>query len=302
MEMDIPVIKSHHLLKEYLGISEKIIFSTLTDIDERTKRSDLLIKSLGNSVDQLRAVLNVTRSAYVKKAYKKNALLLSELSGLSANLNEYYKLDQLLNSLQNTINGNYLSDVFSILISRLKTDLIEAESKTDFDLLFTEYRNGLIKYKEAIKDVKPDAKNFSLFKKELRRIYNEGRSYINVLRLESNDKNLFKLSKVVKDFYFIISTLTPVWEILFDIYVNEIKSFSDSLSKVTGLYKLKNYIQSLIDNPFDFSEIITLIDKNLTTEIEKLTNRGELIYSTPPDIFAIHLKSFYSVFKNYSYK
>lgn len=302
MLMDIPVIKSHHLLKEYLSISEKIIFSTLADIDKRTKRSDLLIKSLRNSIDQLNAVLSLTRSAYGKKAYKKNAQLLSELSGLSDNLDEYYKLDELINSLQNTVNGNSIVDAFRILTSRLKTDLIEAEYKTDFDSLFSEYRNGLIKYKESVKDVKSDSKNFSLFKKELRRIYDDGRNYLSVLSLESNDKNLFELSKAVNNFHFIIGTLTPVWEILFDIYGTEIKLLSDSLRKISSLYKLKNYIQSLIDNPFDFSEIITLIDKNLTIEIEISANRGGRIYSTPSDIFAIHLKSFYSVFKKYSSK
>ena len=295
-------IQSHHLLKEYFNISEKIILKTIEAIDDKSKTNNEIAQSIRAGIYQLEAILNVTRFAYGKKVLKRINIQLLELKESSDLLNEYDRFNELLISFKNITKDQTTIDAIIILNSRLDSDFNASKSETDYKLLFKECSKSLIKYKKLLKDNKSETINFTLFKKELKRIYCEGQEYLNLSKQEPTIENVREWSRSVKNFHFLISTLTPIWEILFDIYSNEIKTLSVSLEMIINLKELRYYIQSLIDNPHDFSNILYLIDDQIVAEVEKSIIHGDLIYSLAPDTFALHLKSFYSIFKHYSGK
>jgi hypothetical protein len=190
-----------------------------------------------------------------------------------------------------------LNEPLNLLLIRLKNDFEVIKSGTDYDSLFNNYLATFENYKSRISQMFFDELRFRNIKEELKKIYADSLKYFDLSIKTKNENELHEWRKNVKDLYYCFFSLTPLWKPVISVFTKELKTLSDLLGDLHDLFELKIYIQSLIDNPFDFTEIISVIELNQVEIIEKSISLGKRLFAEDEEQFALRIKSYFSVFK-----
>ena len=153
------------------------------------------------------------------------------------------------------------------------------------------------KYQSHLKNLKGSENKFSVFKYGFTKLYKEGKDLLEVCLINSSDENLHELRKCSKDFYYITLSLSPIWKNIFEAFAKEIKRLSEVLGEVNDFCELTHYIQTLIDNPFDFSIAFDLIESRKQTLLSESFILGRKIYALDEDNFINLFKFYYLNYK-----
>jgi CHAD domain-containing protein len=295
--MEKNLIKSPALQKEFLRISNQIISQSLNDISDDTKENDELVHTLRKRVKNVRTILKLLRKEVGEEFYKKNNFLLRDLNRRSASIRNYFAIINLVQSNLELADNKQLKEALTLLELRLKADFENVRNNTDYSTLFSNYKTQLGKYQTHLNKFNVDESRFGIIKAGLLNIYTEGQDLLNLCIKTPTDKNLHEWRKTTKDFYYITNSLSPIWKPVYTAYAKEIKALSDILGMVNDYFELNHYIQSLVDNPYDFSMLIDLIDTNRQKLITKAYQLGRRIYAIDSDSFIIQFKAYFLCFK-----
>lgn len=293
-------IKSPELSKEILKILFALIDEGKSEIQESKSNNDVLIFNLRKRVKKLRAYLKLLRKEFGEEFYKKNNFLLRDINRRSAPLRNGYALIKLIESSKLEIDDKNLLEALDLLNLRLQSDFNNIQANTDYKTLFSHYSMQLDKFADHLKKNCKSENRFGVIKSGLTKIYSEGFDLGKECTKKPTNENLHEWRKSIKDLYYVLFSLTPIWEPMFLAYTKELKLLSKKLGKINDYFELKHYIQTLVDSPFDFTNVIGFIE----TQHNKLLNDsyalGIKIYSISPEIFAELIKSYYLIFKKES--
>jgi CHAD domain-containing protein len=290
-------IKSPSLQSEFLRISNHIISISFTNIKESNTENDELVHTLRKRVKNLRAILKILRKELGEDFYKKNNFLLRDLNRRSASIRNYFALMKLVQINIDQTEDKSLIEALNLLDLRLKSDFQNIKDNTDYKTLFGYYESLLDKYHNQLKKVEDSSNRFGNVKSGLINIYSEGKELHNECLKNPTDEHLHEWRKSVKDLYYVYFSLIPLWKNVFNAYTKEIKTLSDLLGDVNDYFELNHYIQTLIDNPFDFSLLFDLIENNRQKLITTSYQLGNRIYANSPETFADQFKLYYSSYK-----
>lgn len=290
-------IKSPELQKEFVRISNFIISDSEKMIDEKSGNYDELVHSLRKKIKNLRAILKLLRSEVKNDFYKKNNFLLRDINRRSASIRNYFALINLVQSNLKEQQDIKLKETLDLLLTRLNSDFENIRNNTDYSTLFNHYKIQLQKYSQHLNDLDFSNSRFGKMKNGLIKIYSEGKDLQTLCTSEPGNDNLHEWRKSVKEFYYIMYSLIPVWKPVFIAFTKEVKTLSDILGDVNDYFELEHYIKTLTDNPFDFTNLYQLIESNSKYLIEEAYLLGNKIYSLEPESFGDQFKAYYSSFK-----
>ena len=290
-------IKSAKLQKEFFRISDHIISNSVEKINKKDIENDELVHTLRKRVKNLRTILKLLRKEVGEDFYKKNNSLLRDINRRSSSIRNYFALINLVEHNLNQSENEKFFEALNLLLIRLRTDFDNVRNQTDYSTLFSHYDSQLNKYCSHLKKLKETQNKFNLLKAGFVKIYSEGKELLNICLINSSDDNLHEWRKCSKDYYYITLSLSPIWKPVFEPLAKEIKTLSDMLGQINDYYELSHYIQTLIDNPFDFTMIFDLIDSSRLKLLEDSYKLGKRIYAVSPEIFAEQFKAYYLCYK-----
>jgi hypothetical protein len=295
--MDKLFIKSPLLLNEFLRISTQIINYSLNEIKTNKIDNDILVHTLRKRVKNLRAILKFLRKEFGENFYKRNNFLLRDINRRSASIRNYAALIRLVKLNEDKAEDKSLKEALNLLGIRLNSDIQNIQANTDYTALFRYYESQFDKYQSQLKKIDDTSYRFANIKSGLIKIYSEGRDLYNLCVSDQNEDRLHEWRKSVKDFYYVSFSLVSIWENIFKPYNKEIKLLSDMLGDVNDYYELNHYIQSLVDNPYDFTLLFDLIENNRQKLINESYQIGSRIFTSEPESLGEQFKSYYLIFK-----
>jgi CHAD domain-containing protein len=286
-------ITSPAISKEILNISYLIIDEAISEINEGKPNTELIVYNLRKRVKSLRALLKLLRKDLGEEFLKKNNFTLRDLNRRSAAIRNFSALIKVCEILKSEQIDLECSQALDLLQDRIQSDFNNIKSKTDYSSLFGYYKIQLEKYKGRLSHQEINSNRFSAVKYGLNKIYSEGRKFLTLSIDDPKTETLHDLRKSTKDLFYSLRSLIPLWEPVLSGYTKEIKLLSDILGELHDLFELKLYIQSLIDNPFDFSSVILFIESQSESLLNQCITLGKKIYAETDDQFTERLKKYY---------
>lgn len=290
-------IKTTEIPKEIIRISSVIIDETISRIIQKETDNDTLVHDLRKSVKNLRALLKLLRKETGTEFFKKNNFALRDLNRRSAAIRNYSALIKLVQSISEKYEKTLITESLNLLLLRLQSDFKEVQRITNYDALFRYYQTKLEKYKSELNNLEINESRFASIKAGITRIYSDGIKSFEIAIENPQEKTLHEWRKNVKDLYYCSVTLIPFWNPVLKSFIKELKVLSDMLGELHDYYELTHYIQSLIDNPYDFSKIFSLIKSNQTYLIESSFQLGKKIFAESGEQFSERIKTYYKLFK-----
>jgi len=290
-------IQSPFITNEIIRISSLIIDEGFAELKERELDDNIIVHNLRKRVKNLRALLRLIRKELGEDAFKKNNFMLRDLNRRSAALRNVFALITITGSMQQQNTNGDLIEPYNLLLSRLTNDFETIKSKTELSSLFNNYQDTLEKYNLRIIHMDFDKQSFRNIKAGLQIIYY---GCVNSLQnsLGTKDENLLhEWRKNVKDLYYCCLSLTPLWKPVISVYTKELKVLSDLLGDLHDLFELQIYIQSLTDNPFDFTGIFQIIEQMQDNIISNSVPLGKRLFAEDEEQFAQRIKSYYAAYR-----
>ncbi len=283
--------------KEILNISYLIIDEAVNEINEGKLNVDSIVYNSRKRVKNLRALLKLLRKDFGEEFLKKNNFALRDLNRRSAAIRNYSALIKVCEILKSEQIDSECSQALELLQDRIQSDFNNIKIKTDYSSLFSYYKTQLEKYKSRLSHQEIKSNRFSKVKYGLHKIYSEGHKYLSLSIENPNAEILHDLRKSAKDLFYTLRSLIPLWEPVLSGYIKEIKLLSDMLGELHDQFELKLYIQSLIDNPFDFSSVILFIESQSESLLNQCITLGKKIYAETEDQFIERIKKYYVVYR-----
>jgi CHAD domain-containing protein len=290
-------ITSPAVAKEILNLSYFIIDDAISEINERKLNADSIVFNLRKRVKNLRAFLKLLRKDFGEEFVKKNNFTLRDLNRRSTAIRNYSALFNVCEILKSERINSECSEALDLLQNRIQLDFDEIKNNTDYKALFNYYQLQLEKYKEHLSHHEISSNRFSKVKYGLNKIYSEGHKNLLMSIENPDDKILHDFRKSTKDLFYSLRSLTPLWEPVLSGYTKEIKLLSDILGELHDLFELKLYIQSLIDNPNDFTSVIMFIESQSEVLLNQCIALGKKIYAESEDQFIERIKKYYTGYR-----
>jgi CHAD domain-containing protein len=290
-------IESADIPKEIIRISSYIIDETILEIKQKKTDNDSLIHNLRKNVKNLRALLKLLRKETGEQFFKVNNFALRDLNSRSASVRNYSVNIKLIQSISEQNGSTAYREPLNLLLLRMQYEFEEVKRVTTYDTLFRYNKTQLEKYKSHLNNLKVNENRFGAIKNSLTRIYLDGISSLEIAIENPREKTLHELRKNIKDFYYCNLTLTPIWKTVLKSFTKELKALSEKLGELHDYYELYHYIQSFIDNPYDFSNILSLIESKQTDLLENSFQLGKKIFAESGEQFAERIKVYYKSFK-----
>jgi CHAD domain-containing protein len=290
-------ITSPAISKEVLNISYLIIDEAISEINEGKPNTELIVYNLRKRVKSLRALLKLLRKDLGEEFLKKNNFTLRDLNRRSAAIRNFSALIKVCEILKSEQIDSECSQALDLLQDRIQSDFNNIKNKTDYSSLFGYYKIQLEKYKGRLSHQEINSNRFSAVKYGLNKIYSEGRKFLSLSIDDPKAETLHDLRKSTKDLFYSLRSLIPLWEPVLSGYTKEIKLLSDMLGELHDQFELKLYIQSLIDNPFDFSSVILFIESQSESLLNQCITLGKKIYAETEDQFTERIKRYYTVYR-----
>jgi len=290
-------IETTDIPKEIIRISSVIIDESISQIKQKETDNDSLVHDLRKSVKNLRALLKLLRKETGTEFFKKNNFALRDLNSRSAAIRNYSALIKLIESISEQDQATQFLESLNLLLLRLKSDFEEVKRITTYDTLFRYNQTQLEKYKSELNNLEINESRFAYIKAGITRVYSDGIGSFEIAIENPQEKSLHEWRKNVKDLYYCSLTLTPIWKPVLKSFTKELNVLSEMLGELHDFYELTHYIQSLIDNPYDFSNIFSLIENNQTDLIDKSFKLGKKIFAESGGQFSERIKTYYKSFK-----
>lgn len=290
-------IESADIPKEVIRISLVIIDETILEINQNETDNDSLVHDLRKNVKNLRALLKLLRKETGEEFFKKNNFTLRDLNSRSAAIRNYSALIKLIQSISKQNESEAYRETLSLLLLRLQSDFEEVKRVTTYDTLFKYNQTHLEKYKSQLNNLKINETRFVSIKAGITRVYSAGIGSFEIAIENPQEKTLHEWRKNLKDLYYCSLTLTPIWKPVLKSLTKELKVLADMLGELHDFYELTHYIQSLIDNPYDFSNIYRLIENNQTDLMDSSFQLGKKIFAESSEQFSERIKAYYKSFK-----
>lgn len=290
-------INSPSLSKELFQILLYIIDEATLEITERKIADDLIVFNLRKRVKNLRALLKLLRKEFGEEFYKKNNFALRDVNRRSSAIRNFSALIKVSEILKSASNDPICNEALNLLQNRIESDFEEVKRKTDYDALLNFYKYQLEKFKARLLHNQIDTNRFSSIKYGIFKIYSDGKKNLSMVIDNPESEVLHDWRKNTKDLYYPLLSLTPLWKSVISGYTKEIKLLSDILGELHDLYELKLYIQSLIDNPFDFTSVLYFIESQNPSLIEESVLLGRKIYAENEEQFSERIKKYYTGYK-----
>jgi len=290
-------IESADIPKEVIRISSVIIDESINEIKQKESDNDSLIHDLRKNVKNLRALLNLLRKETGEQFFKKNNFTLRDINRRSAAVRNYSALIKLIQSISEKNEDTVFKELFNLLLLRLQSDFEEIRRITIYNTLFNYYETQLEKYKSHLKNLDINESRFGSVKAGLTRIYSEANISMESSIVNPREETFHEWRKNSKELYYCCSILTPLWKPVLNSFTKEVKLLSDMLGELHDFYELTHYIQSLIDNPYDFSNIYGLIEIKQAGLINNIISLGKRIFAESDVQFSERIKSYYSSYK-----
>ena len=290
-------IETADIPKEIIRISSVMVDETILEIKQKETDNDTLVHNLRKNVKNLRALLKLLRKETGEEFFKKNNFALRDLNSRSAAIRNYSALIKLIQSISENDEATLIIETLNLLLLRLQSDFKEVQRVTTYDTLFKYNQAQLEKYKSQLHNLKINESRFGSIKTGITRVYSDGGSSFEIAFENPQEKTLHEWRKNVKDLYYCSLTLTPIWKPVLKSFTKELKVLADMLGELHDFYELTHYIQSLIDNPYDFSNIFSLIENNQTDLMNNSFRLGKKIFAESGEQFSERIKAYYKSFK-----
>lgn len=291
-------IESADVPKEIIRISSVIINETILEIKQKETDNDSLVHNLRKNVKNLRALLKLLRKETGEEFFKKNNFALRDLNSRSAAIRNYSALIKLIQLISEKNKATAFEEPLNLLLLRLQSDFEEVQRVTTYDTLFKYNQAQLEKYKSQLNSLEINETRFGSIKAGITRIYSDGINSFEVAIENPQEKTLHEWRKNIKDLYYCSLTLTPIWKPVLKSFAKELKVLDEMLGDIHDYYELTHYIQSLIDNPYDFSNIFSLIENNQTDLMDNSFQLGKKIFAESGEQFSERIKTYYKSFKH----
>lgn len=290
-------ITSPAISKEILNLSYLIIDDAISEINERRLNADLIVFNLRKRVKNLRTFLKLLRKDFGEEFVKKNNFTLRDLNRRSTAIRNFSALIKACEILKSEHIDSECSEALDLLQNRIQSDFDEIKKNTDYSALFNNYQLQLEKYKDRLARNEINSNRFSKIKYGLNKIYSEGHNNLSLSISNPDTEILHDFRKSTKDLFYALRSLTPLWEPVLSGYTKEIKLLSDILGELHDLFELKLYIQSLIDNPFNFTSVILFIESQSEALLNQCIALGKKIYAESDNQFIERIKKYYTGYR-----
>jgi CHAD domain-containing protein len=290
-------IESADIPKEVIRISSAIIDETIQAVNQKETDDDTLVHDLRKSVKKLRALLKLLRKETGEEFFKKNNFALRDLNSRSAAIRNYSALIKLVQMISEHPEETEFLETLNLLLLRLQSDFKEVQRVTTYDTLFKYNQTQLEKYKSHLSNLEINESRFASIKAGITRVYSDGISSFEIAIANPTEKTLHEWRKNVKDLSYCSLTLTPIWKPVLKSFTKELNVLSDMLGELHDFYELTHYIQSLIDNSYDFSNIFILIENKQTHLMDKSFHLGKKIFAESGEQFSERIKAYFRSFK-----
>lgn len=290
-------IETADIPKEIIRISSVIIDETIFELKQKETDNDSLVHDLRKNVKNLRALLKLLRKETGAEFFKKNNFVLRDLNSRSTAIRNYSALIILIQMISEQNEATAFLEPLNLLLLRLQSDFKEVQRVTTYDTLFKYNQTQLEKYKSELNNLEINESRFASIKAGITRVYSDGIGSFEIAIENPQEKTLHEWRKNVKDLYYCSLTLTPIWKPVLKSFTKELKVLSEILGDLHDFYELTHYIQSLIDNPYDFSNIFSLIENNQTHLMDNSFQLGKKIFAESGEQFSERIKAYYKSFK-----
>jgi CHAD domain-containing protein len=284
-------------------IADEQIEKAVAQLTDQTDDSpDEAVHNARKRLKQIRALLRLVRDEIDEDIYhRENASfrdagrLLSDVRDAQVNLET---LDKLTKYFADYISPNAFEDLRQALMVQIRTvneRVFEQNNATEKAALM------LLEAQERIKALPIEADNWSALKGGFKKVYHQGYKDFPQAFNKPSAENFHEWRKRVKDLWYQLRILQPIWPGLIKEMANQTKELADYLGDDHDLAVLR---QLLLDQPELLGEqaeldiLLGLIDRRRMELQLSAKALGKRIYAEKPRRFVKRLKAYWQVWQS----
>ncbi|MBE0570627.1 MAG: CHAD domain-containing protein [Ignavibacteriaceae bacterium] len=195
--------------------------------------------------------------------------------------------------------SNFDFSVFkNFLIEKHKTIRIAKSKKS---AVINSLSTDLLLARSRVFDWPLSGDDFKLIKKNLQKIYEQGRHYMYAVFSEAIKENVHEWRKRVKDLWYAMRILSNLWPEIMSPLVVLLGKLSDALGDANDLFLLKERIisnQSKFKDDQHTRELINFIDRRIIDLLREARSIGRKVYSEDSKYFVGRMQNYFEIWRS----
>jgi CHAD domain-containing protein len=273
-------------------IAFELLDKSLEQIKQKKPSRDKVIHDTRVAFKKLRALLRLARVNHNAKIFRCEGARFRDAGRRLSKLRDTAAMIQALDKLTERYADQLESDAFAemrdyFIRTRRKQQADKNEAIADVVRILESARS-------RVADWPFDDDGFSALREGLKRVYKKGCACMARVQANPTVENLHEWRKRVKDFWYQVRLLTPLWPRILKGLADEFERLADSLSDDHDLAILR---QTVLRRPAEertqLEALVALIDQRrgeLETEAKRL---GERLYVERPDAFVYRFEVYW---------
>lgn len=251
---------------------------------------------------KLRTVLRLIKSELGGKNFYAENLFYRDAGRTLSDLRDSTVLietfDKLLKNSEIEMSNFDFSVFREFLVEKHKTIRMAKSKKS---ALLNSLSTDLILARSRVFDWSLSGDDFTLLKKNLQKIYEQGKNYMYAVFSESIKENVHEWRKRAKDLLYAMRILNNIWTEIMSPLVLLLGKLSDTLGDANDLFLLK---QRILSNQNKFKddqhtrELINFIDRRIIDLLREARSIGRKIYSEDSKYFVGRMQNYFEIWRS----
>ena len=251
---------------------------------------------------KIRTVLRLIRTDLGEESFQlENAFYRDagrKLSDLRDSTVLIYTFDKLIKNSELEMSSFDFSLFRNFLVESHKTIRIAKSKKS---ALMNSLSTDVLLARSRVFDWPLSGDNFSLIKRNLQQIYEQGQNSMFAVFSEALKENVHEWRKRIKDLWYSIRILSNLWPEIMNPLVTLLGKLSDTLGDANDLFLLKEKItsnQSKFKDEQHTRELINFIDKRIIDLLRDARTIGRKVYSENPKYFVGRMQNYFEIWRS----
>jgi len=251
---------------------------------------------------KIRTVLRLIKSSLGNENYKSENRFYADAGKTLSDLRDstviIYTFDKLLKKSELEMSNFDFSVFRNFLIEKHKNISASKHKKSQ---VINSLATDLLLARSRVFDWSISGDNFKIVRKNLRRIYGQGQSYMHAVFRESIKENVHEWRKRVKDLWYSLRILSNIWPEIMSPLVSLLGKLSDLLGDTNDLFLLKEKIianRSKFKDDQHTKELINFIDKRIIDLLRESRSIGRKVYSEDSKYFVSIMQNYFDIWRS----